>query len=440
MDVPQSREIVVGAVLLILAGAFLFVLETGYAVLAVLSRRQVEAVPQVDGTGSSPALERLERSPRLILSLGAARLLAAGSLALGGWLLGGLWGIPGRTLGLLLALFLWGGLWGYAVPRGLAAWRPEGVAAAFTPVLLGLLTLFSPVTSLWEAGARRLTRLLGAEPPAPLLSVEEVWLLARAGKEGGILDSRQVEMLEGIVDLRQTTVREVMVPRVDVVAIPETATLSEALDRVLESGHSRLPVYRGTIDRVVGVFYVKDLLRYCRGEKGRLQDPVGPLAREPFFVPESQRVEEVLREMQRRRVHLAVVVDEYGGTAGIVTLEDLMELIVGDIQDEYDAEEPEVRALGPRRWEVDARLDVEDLEELLGLEILPEEFDTVGGFLVDQLGHLPQVGETVEYQGWRFRVLSLRGRGIGRVQVEPGPQPSPEASSPSSSPEEGEGR
>jgi putative hemolysin len=212
-----------------------------------------------------------------------------------------------------------------------------------------------------------------------------------------------------------------MVPRMDVVALDVTTPLLEALDTIMKAGHSRIPVYDETIDNVQGVLYAKDLLPYLR--EGRTDVPLKSMLREAYFIPETKRASDLLPDLQQRRVHMAIVVDEYGGMAGLVTIEDVLEEIVGEIQDEYDTEEPFVEYVSDEegRWSayiVDARIDLDDLNQLLNASLPTEESDTLGGFIYTELGKVPVVGDRTLYQDLDFTVESVAGRRIKKVRVE----------------------
>ncbi|MEX2599449.1 MAG: hemolysin family protein, partial [Dehalococcoidia bacterium] len=231
------------------------------------------------------------------------------------------------------------------------------------------------------------------------------------------LDPQERAMIRAILNLGEIPVREIMVPRVDVVALDVSTPLEEAVLRLLESGHSRLPVYEEKLDNVVGVLYSRDLLAATTRGSTASPPTVADMVRAGFFVPESKRVDEMLSEFQDRRVHLAVVVDEYGGVAGIVTIEDLIEEIVGEIQDEFDMDEPSIE-----RWEggeaiVDARMPVDKFNEEFGAGISGEGFDTVGGFLFSRLGRIPTAGDVVTDNGLRMQVVSTAGRRIKKISV-----------------------
>jgi CBS domain containing-hemolysin-like protein len=240
----------------------------------------------------------------------------------------------------------------------------------------------------------------------------------------GAIEEPERRMIRAIINLEETSVHEIMVPRIDIAAVPTEATLQDVIGIIMEKGYSRVPLYEETIDNVVGVLYAKDIMKYlASGGTDRSAVNLRDLARPPFFVPESKKVDELLADMRANRVHMGIVVDEYGGTAGLVTIEDLLEEIVGEIEDEYDREEPTVEKINENEVVVDARVGIDDLNELLGLDIEGEDFDTVGGFVYHHLGKIPTVGEEVQADGVRLRVLSVAGRRIKKVQVRKEPPP-----------------
>ncbi len=224
-------------------------------------------------------------------------------------------------------------------------------------------------------------------------------------------------MMRGIIGMSEQTVREIMSPRMDLTAISNKASIGDVMKLVIESGFSRIPLYEDSIDRVTGVVYAKDLLAYL--QEGDMQPDLREVARPPSFVPETKRANELLADMRRDQVHMAIAVDEYGGTAGVVTVEDLLEEIVGEIADEYDTDEVEVQRLSDHQAIVDARLPLDELNELFGTEIDGEDFDTVGGLIFSLLGRLASPGDEVESaeHGLRLRVLSILGRRIKKVRV-----------------------
>ena len=228
------------------------------------------------------------------------------------------------------------------------------------------------------------------------------------------LETDQKEMIQGIVELPDTTVKEVMVPRIDTCFISADADREELLSRIIESGHSRFPVYEETIDNVVGILYVKDVLRsLVRNEAIDLHK----LSRKPFFVPESKHIDELLRELRRRKVHIAVVVDEYGGVSGIVSMENIIEEIIGDIQDEFDNEKEDILDLGGGAWLCETRVNLEDLSERLGIPLPVEDFDTLGGFVFDLFGKIPVKYEKAVWEGHDFIIQDVEGHKINSVKI-----------------------
>lgn len=247
-----------------------------------------------------------------------------------------------------------------------------------------------------------------------VLNEKELQEIIEASEQQGIIDEDEGEMLHSIFTFGETIVREIMVPRTDMVCCPLTASLEELLSAIIDSGHSRLPIFEGNLDRIVGVIYAKDLLRYW----GRPAEEIAlsDVMRAPFFIPETKNIEDLLQEFRSRRVHLAIAVDEYGGTSGLITIEDLIEEIVGDIQDEYDLEEEWLVAEGDTVI-VDGRLNIEELEEYFGLTIPKEQFDTVGGFLSDLFGRVPAPGEEMVEYGLVMTVLEADARKVGKIRI-----------------------
>jgi CBS domain containing-hemolysin-like protein len=252
----------------------------------------------------------------------------------------------------------------------------------------------------------------------PFVSEKEIRAMAEAGSEEGAIEEEEKELIHSIFEFGDTVVREVMVPRPDVAAVDVSQSLNTVVDMVIEHGYSRIPVYRGSLDEILGVVYAKDVLKEVRRAKNGRSKKVKDLARKAYFVPESKKVADLLREMQKERLHLAVVVDEYGSVAGIVTLEDLIEEIVGEIEDEFDRAEPNVKPVGDNRFRVNASLSVDDLNELLDVELPDTEWDTVGGLMLGILGRLPKQGEHVEFGEVRFVAERVQGRRISQVLVE----------------------
>lgn len=248
----------------------------------------------------------------------------------------------------------------------------------------------------------------------PLVTEEEIMTLVNAGQEGGVIQSEEKSMIFSIFRLRETLAREVMVPRIDVLGFEDNTSLKEATDTLLRTGYSRAPVFKESIDNIIGLIYVKDLLGAWR--QGIDDKAVADLARDAYFVPEAKRVDELLSEMQAKRIQMAVVVDEYGGTAGLVTFEDIVEEIVGEVRDEYDvAEELPYQELEDGRYIFSGGIDLDDVNELAGSELPKDTSETLGGFIYGHLGRVPQPGERMEAGGLELVVEQVVGRRIRKV-------------------------
>lgn len=306
-------------------------------------------------------------------------------------------------------------------PKTWAVQHSERAALRTAPVIR-LLVAFAPLGWITR-GLIRITNLLlpgRGIKQGPYTSDEMLRALADEAAEEEVIEHEERTLIHSIIDFGDTVVRDVMVPRPDMVAVESYAQIVDVIDIVIPSGYSRIPVYSQGIDDVVGIVYVKDLMRAER--EGNGTQPVSQVMREAHFTPESKRVSELMREMQAGKFHMAVVVDEFGGTAGLVTLEDLLEELVGEITDEYDIEEVPPEVLADGTLIVNARMPVDEVNELLeGREQseLPEgeDWDTVGGLLYSLLGHVPNEGEAAEVDGHRLVAEKVQGRRIGRVRI-----------------------
>jgi CBS domain containing-hemolysin-like protein len=252
-------------------------------------------------------------------------------------------------------------------------------------------------------------------PRGPFVTEEEIRHMVDVAEEEEEIEEEERELIHSVFEFGDTVVREVMVPRPDMVTARAGASLGEVLDVILRAGYSRIPIYEGDNDNITGVLYAKDLLK--RMHEARGEGKVSSLARAPLFVPEQKKVSELLREMQQQRVHMAIVIDEYGGTAGLVTIEDVIEEIVGEIVDEYDQEEPLVEPVDENTIRVDAKLPIDDVNELLEVELPHEEWDTVGGLVFGLTGRVPVPGEIVRYDSLEFVTERVAGRRIQKVVI-----------------------
>jgi len=306
---------------------------------------------------------------------------------------------------------------GRLVPEAIAAAQPEHWALQLARPVQVLRTLLWPLVRLLVWVSNHLAAPFGGLPLSgvALITEEEIKTLVDAGEEEGVIAEDEKAMIYSIFEFGDTRAREVMVPRIDLIALDVDTSLQEALDVVVEAGHSRIPIYERTVDHIVGLLYAKDLLVRLR-EQGA-EPPLREILRPAYFVPETKKVDDLLREMQQRRVHMAIVVDEYGGTAGLVTVEDILEEIVGEIQDEYDAEEPVFEQISDNEYLLDARMDLDDVNYLLGTELPTESGDTLGGLIYSSLGKVPTPGEQLHIDGLTIEVLTVAGRRIRKVRV-----------------------
>jgi len=306
---------------------------------------------------------------------------------------------------------------GRLVPEAITAADPERWALRLAWLVYTIKLVLWPPVYLIVWLSNHLAGPFGGTPfrGTSFITEEEIKTLVDAGEEEGVIEEDEKEMIYSIFEFSDTLAREVMVPRIDIVALEARTSLQEALDVIIEAGYSRIPVYENTVDQVAGLLYAKDMLTHLHAEGA--EPPLREIIRPAYFVPETKKVNDLLREMQQRRVHMAVVVDEYGGTAGLVTVEDILEEIVGEIQDEYDVEEPAFEQIGSGEYILDARTDLDDVNDLLGTNLPTELGDTLGGLIYSSLGKVPSPGEQLRVGSLLIEVLTVTGRRIRKVRV-----------------------
>lgn len=309
------------------------------------------------------------------------------------------------------------------IPKSAAASSAERYALLVSgPLRWTMRVLWLPVWLLTTAArgyVKVFNSLSGArgEMALPLVTEDEIRHLIADVQEQGGLEQEQSEMIQSVIELRDTTAREIMVPRIDMVCVPADCPFDEALRIAITEGHSRIPVYEESPDDIVGLLYAKDLLGILQGDYRPERIPL-ELVRPPFHVPESKRVDELLKLMRTEKVHLAIVLDEFGGTAGLVTIEDILEEIVGEIRDEYDAEEPvEIEPQADGTLVVEGRANIDDVSVQLGVQLPTDDFDTIGGFVVGLLGRAPVSGEEVAWDGVRLRIEAVENRRVAQVRI-----------------------
>lgn len=417
---------------LIAANAFLVAAE--FALIAVRRIRIEQSIRQGDARAARvlPALERLEE---LVFAAQVARSLASVALGYQAILLARAYLAPlftpgpvrlfGVELGSPMAVSIFIALFfvsllhatvGQQVPKLVAVHRAEWITAHMAVAPLHLLSIvLKPITWPLDFVVHGVVRLFGVRSTGfhPLIQTpEELRLMVMEPGEGGGTDMEddEREMLRGVFEISETVVREVMTPRTEMIAVPVEVTLARLLEVATEEGHSRIPVYQGTIDSVLGVVLTKDLLRVLHERGGSVEGPfdVMSVLRPVYFVPDTKPVDELLSELRRQAVHLAIVLDEFGGTYGLVTLEDLLEEIVGEINDEFDEVEPEFESTPEGDVLIDAGVLISDVNERFGLRIPEEEFDTVGGFVFGTLGRVPEPGNVVAVTGPDGEPMELR--------------------------------
>ena len=326
------------------------------------------------------------------------------------------WGPVVTAVVVISGLFLF---LGQAVPRALARTRPSATAGALLTLCRFVAMLVRPLSALSDGAADLLTRLFGGEHPdtVPAGSEDELLIITRDDHDDGVIEPEERKMIDNVLRLEETTARDIMVPRVDIVAVAEDASSQDIVDVITEKGHSRLPVYRESVDEIVGILYAKDLLPFVIGSTRTL--PIKRLLRPVYVVPESKRLDDLLGELRRNRVHIAVVADEYGGTAGLVTIEDILEEIVGEIQDEYDEELTLLESISDREIIVDGRLPIEEIEGALGTNLTGDDdpYGTAAGFVHWHLDRMPQEGDRFDAHGIRAEVLDVEGNRLRRLRL-----------------------
>jgi CBS domain containing-hemolysin-like protein len=333
----------------------------------------------------------------------------------------GTWGLVIATFLEVVVIFVLA----EAAPKTWAVQHPERAALLAAPVVAAIVN-FPPIRLL----ARMLIGLSNVILPGkgletgPFVSEEELLATVDVATEDEIIEKEERALIRSIIEFGDTVAREVMVPRPDMLAVEGRDKVADVLEVAIAAGYSRIPVYDQGIDDVIGIVYTKDLMRAVRSDEGT-ERSARDLARKAEFVPEGKKVAELMREMQRDKFHIAIVVDEYGGTAGLVTLEDLIEELVGEIVDEFDVEEPSIEALAGGAYRVNARMPLDEVNELLGADFPEGDWDTIGGFVFNLLGHVPAEGEAVEHDGYRLAAEKVQGRRIGRVRITVAPTPPP---------------
>ena len=314
-----------------------------------------------------------------------------------------------------------------AMAKTFAVLHSDAVALALSP----LVSLLGRVLAMPTRGLIGLANILlpgRGLKQGPFVSEEDIRSMAEVGSEEGSIDEGEKQLIHSIFEFGDTIAREIMVPRPDIVAIEADKTLRDVQALVLQHGYSRIPVYRGDLDDVVGIVFAKDVLKALH--QGKVDMPLPDIVRDAHFVPESKKASDLLKEMRQETFHIALVYDEYGSTSGLVTLEDLIEELVGEIADEYDREEPEMEPVGDGCYRVSGKIPVDEVNQLLDVELPDEEWDTVGGLMLDLFGRIPDEGQEIGFQGLVFKAEEVTGRRIAKVLIRRDPEASPDPAEP----------
>lgn len=308
-------------------------------------------------------------------------------------------------------------IFGEITPKTLVARRPENFSLRISGIIDRLGKILSPLIFILNLFTNFLLKLIdGSDKEKQFITEEELRMLVNVGEEEGFIDEDEREMIDSIFEFNDTLVREVMVPRIDIHAVDLEESLENVIKLVLKVGHSRIPVYEQTVDNIIGVIYAKDLLKILF-DSAREKVMLKKLMRPAYYVPESKKVRDLFAELRKEKVHMAIVLDEYGGTAGLATIEDLIEEIVGEIQDEYDREDQSIVKLEDGSFLVDARTTISEINEEIELNLTDEEYETVSGLVFHNLGRLPNEGEELNIGNLQIKVEKIMGRRIEKLRL-----------------------
>lgn len=369
-----------------------------------------------DGVKGAKLVEKLTEDPNKLLgsilvgnnvvNIGASAL--ATSVAMKAFDESGV-GIATAIMTILVLIF------GEITPKSIAKQRSEGVALKVSGIVNIFVKTLRPFVAIFTFISSFILKLFGGDlnKDQPFITQEELKTMVDVGEEEGVLEEEEKEMIFNVFEFGDIQVKDVMVQRVDIVALGLDSTYDDVIDIIKEEQFSRIPVYNDSIDDIIGIMYVKDLILLNNKDNFKVQDCI----REAYYTFEFKKVTELFKEMKKSRNHMAVVLDEYGGTVGIVTIEDLLEEIVGEIEDEYDELEEEIEVVKEDEYIVDGRIRLDDLSDLIGVKMESEEFDSIGGFVIGQLGRIPEPKEEVSYENMRFVVEEIDKNRIKKVRI-----------------------
>ncbi|ERK28684.1 HlyC/CorC family transporter [Clostridium intestinale] len=411
MDSSYTLQIIV-LIFLLLLSAFFSASETA---LMSLSKIRIRHMVE-DGVKGAKLIEKLTEDPNKLLgsilvgnnvvNIGASAL--ATSVAVKAFGESGV-GIATAIMTILVLIF------GEITPKSIAKQRSEGVSLKVSGIVNIIVKILRPFVAIFTFISSTVLKLFGGDlnKDQPFITQEELKTMVDVGEEEGVLEEEEKEMIFNVFEFGDIQVKDVMVQRVDIVALGLDSTYDDVIDIIKEEQFSRIPVYNESIDDIIGIMYVKDLILLNNKDNFKVKDCI----REAYYTFEFKKVTELFKEMKKSRNHMAVVLDEYGGTVGIVTIEDLLEEIVGEIEDEYDELEEEIEVVKEDEYIVDGRIRLDDLSDLIGVKMESEEFDSIGGFVIGQLGRIPEPKEEVSYENMRFVVEEIDKNRIKKVRI-----------------------
>lgn len=303
------------------------------------------------------------------------------------------------------------------LPKTLSSYDPENYSLKLFPIYNFFSIILKPFSKFLNYLILGMIKVFGKSLKKDRkIEDEEFKTFLSMSRESGTIEQEEKELIESIIEFQDKQVYEIMVPRVDVVLLSVDTKLEKIIDTIISTGHSRIPIYEGTIDNILGILHVKDIVKLTSLKDFNIKDYL----HEPLFVPDTKKIGELFKEMRKKKTHMAIVLDEFGGFEGIVTMEDLLEEIVGEIQDEYDLEEILYRKISEKEYIIDAKVSIKDVEEILNIELPNDDYDTFGGFFLDLLGHIPNKGEKVFYINLALTAVEVKGNRIMKIKVEVG--------------------
>lgn len=411
-------------IMLLLGSAFFSSSETALMAMNIAKIRQLEETEDKKDIDRLKDIVKNKLNDFLVTILLGNNIVNIAATAITTQLVGRL---VGGGQGIVLATFIMTTLilvFGEISPKSYAAQNAEKVALKTSRILQFLSTVFKPVLWVFTAISHIIIRIAGGEMQGvtAIVTEEEIMSLVDVGEEEGVVKHQEREMIEGVFEIDESDVSDVMIPRIDIVAVEDDINLKEVIDLVIDKGHSRIPVYKESVDNIIGVVYAKDLLKLAKSTNGDLEHlSIKDILHEAYYIPEGKKLSKLLKELQIKKVHMAIVLDEYGGTEGLVTIEDILEEIVGEIFDEFDLEEKKVDKIGDNKYIIKGDLDLEEIEDFFDIEFSEddkEDYDSIGGFIFNTLDRVPKNGDVVSHTNVNFIVKKVMKRRIKEVFVE----------------------